>query len=299
MDMSRVDALLRGAVDLHYHSGPSPFPRLMDVTEAARQYDAVGFRAVVMKSHHHSTVMEILALAPLLEPLAIEVYGGIALNGPVGGLNPWAVDVALRMGGKIVWFPTMSSRAHLVYHEVHHDSPFPTPSVPLRPERELSVLDETGKLRAEVYEIIDLIRETGAILSFGHMGIDQVRPVLEAAKQAGVERLLLSHPDFVQQLSVEEAQSLAREGVTIEHCLGMYNDQSPRKDVWPIERLTHWIEAIGVERTVLGSDVGQRSNPPGVATYRRVLELLLAAGVTENDLGQMVGRNGAALLGLG
>jgi hypothetical protein len=298
MDHSVVDDLLRGAVDLHYHSGPSPFPRLMDVVEAARHYDEVGFKAVVMKSHHHSTVMEILALAPLLEPLSVEVYGGIALNGPVGGLNPWAVDVAVRMGGKIVWFPTMSSRAHLAYHEVHQDSPFPTPSVPLRPERELSVLDEAGRLRDEVYEIIELIKDTGAILSFGHMGIDQVWPVLRAAKEAGVERLILSHPDFVQQLSVEETKELAREGVTIEHCLGMYNDQSPRADVWPIERLTSWIQAIGVGRTVLGSDVGQRSNPSGVATYRRVLELLLEAGVGEADLEQMVSRNGAGLLGL-
>ena len=100
MDQTTVTELLRGAVDLHYHSGPSPFPRKMDVAQAAKHYNDAGFRAVAMKSHHHSTVMEILALeSTALKDLEISVYGGIALNGAVGGLNPRGVDLALHMGG--------------------------------------------------------------------------------------------------------------------------------------------------------------------------------------------------------
>ena len=46
-----------------------------------------------MKSHHHSTVMEVLALERVaLSNLKLKVYGGVALNGAVGGLNPRAVD---------------------------------------------------------------------------------------------------------------------------------------------------------------------------------------------------------------
>jgi hypothetical protein len=299
MSENQVDALLNGAVDLHYHSGPSPFPRRMDVVDAAKLYDQVGFAAAVMKSHHHTTVFEVLALQPIaLDQLSIRVFGGIALNGPVGGLNPRAVDVSLRMGGKVVWFPTMSTRAHLVYHQVHTDSPFPKASVPLMEEAQISVLDEDGKLRSEVGEILEIIRDTGAILSFGHMGIDEVVPVLKLAQSMGIDRMILSHPDFVQQISVDDAKTLAAEGVFIEHCLGMYNDLSPRHDVWPIERLVHWIKEVGPEHTILGSDVGQKSNPSGLDTYRRVVELLLGAGMKENDLLAVLGIHGRALLGI-
>ena len=45
--MSAIDRLLEGAVDLHFHSHPSPFPRAMDAAAAAEKYDAAGFRAVV------------------------------------------------------------------------------------------------------------------------------------------------------------------------------------------------------------------------------------------------------------
>ena len=36
-------------------------------------------------------------------------FGGITLNQFVGGLNPWAVETALKMGEKIVWLPTVHS----------------------------------------------------------------------------------------------------------------------------------------------------------------------------------------------
>ena len=108
----QADELLRDTVDLHYHSGPSPFPRRLDPVESARHYDENGFKAVVLKSHHHNTVMDVLTIQKsVLDKLRVKVFGGIALNGLVGGLNPRAVEMSLRMGGKVVWFPTMSSPA--------------------------------------------------------------------------------------------------------------------------------------------------------------------------------------------
>ena len=87
----QADALLVGAVDLHQHPGPSPFPRRMGIMDAARDAAGAGFRAIVAKSHHHSMVTDILALGPAgLDDLPVEVRGGIALNRTVGGLNPYA-----------------------------------------------------------------------------------------------------------------------------------------------------------------------------------------------------------------
>ena len=88
-----LDRILEGAIDMHCHSGPSPFPRKIDHVEAARQAESVGMRAIVVKSHHHSTVMDVKAMAPALQACATKVFGGIALNSQVGGLNPAAVDI--------------------------------------------------------------------------------------------------------------------------------------------------------------------------------------------------------------
>src|SRR5712691_730100 len=147
------DDLIRDTVDLHYHSGPSPFPRRLDPVESAQHFDEYGFKAVVYKSHHHNTVMDVLSIkASVLDNLRVRVFGGIALNGLVGGLNPRAVELSLRMGGKIVWFPTISSPAHIEYH--NHGGGFPTATMRLMPEAPNPVFGDDGKLKPEVHDII-------------------------------------------------------------------------------------------------------------------------------------------------
>jgi hypothetical protein len=48
--------LLKGAIDVHLHAGPSVFPRLMDAVEAAEAARAAGMRGIVIKHHHTPTV---------------------------------------------------------------------------------------------------------------------------------------------------------------------------------------------------------------------------------------------------
>src|SRR5690606_39312866 len=104
--------VLDGAVDLHCHSGPSPFPRRINHIEASYDAARIGLRAILVKSHHHNTVMDLLAMRPQLADAPTPVYGGVALNSEVGGMNPSAVAVSRRMGGRCVWAPTVSARQH-------------------------------------------------------------------------------------------------------------------------------------------------------------------------------------------
>jgi len=50
--------LMQGAVDMHVHSAPSLFPRLVDHVEAAEGARAMGIRALVLKEHHGFTPLE-------------------------------------------------------------------------------------------------------------------------------------------------------------------------------------------------------------------------------------------------
>jgi len=289
-----ADALLVGAVDLHQHPGPSPFPRRMSILDAARDASAAGFRAIVAKSHHHSMVTDILALrAAGLDELPTEVYGGIALNRTVGGLNPYAVELALRMGGRMVWFPTLSSAAHVSHHE-HHDTGFPTPEVRLRDNEVIAILGEDGAVLPVVRDILAVIAAEDAVLTCGHLGVAESQALIDAAIEAGVGRILINHPVFVVGASVEQAAAWARQGVYIEHCAIMYWGKPERRR--SLDELLAFIKAVGVEQTILSSDSGQKTNPLPVTLYRRAARGLLDAGLAEADIRRLLGGNGGRLL---
>jgi hypothetical protein len=292
-----VARVLKGSVDLHVHPAPSPLPRRVDAVEAAQAAESIGMRAIVVKSHHHSTVTDVLALGRDLNGLPVKVYGGIALNSAVGGLNPYAVDLALKLGGRIVWFPTIGSPQHIAHHAAHPDLKFPKLAVHVREERPIDVLDENGELRPEVHDIIGLIKEHDAILASGHMAPDRILAVFEAAHAAGVRRLLVNHPNFVVEATHEQGRRFVELGAVIEHSLCMYDDRSSFYN-WDIDVLLGWIGAVGADRSTLGSDLGQMKNPLPSEAFTNIVGQLLDAGLGEADVEALVRRNPARLLDL-
>ena len=293
-----VARVLKGSVDLHVHPAPSPLPRRVDAVEAAQAAEAIGMRAIVVKSHHHSTVTDVLALGRDLDGLPVKVFGGIALNSAVGGLNPHAVDLALKLGGRIVWFPTIGSPQHIAHHAAHPDLKFPKLAVHVREERPVDVLDENGELRPEVHDIIGLVKEHDAILASGHMAPDRILAVFEAAHAAGVSKLLVNHPNFVVEATHGQGRRFVELGAVIEHSLCMYDDRSSFYN-WDIDVLMGWISAVGADRSTLGSDLGQMKNPLPSEAFTKIVGELLDAGLSEADLEAMVCRNPARLLGMG
>lgn len=50
----RITQLLKGAIDLHCHSGPSVMPRCLNRVDAIREGEAAGLRAILFKDHYYS-----------------------------------------------------------------------------------------------------------------------------------------------------------------------------------------------------------------------------------------------------
>jgi hypothetical protein len=294
----RVGRVLEGAVDLHVHPAPSPLPRRIDAGEAAELAGEAGFDAIVVKSHHHSTVMDVLALGERAgaNGSAARVFGGIALNSAVGGLNPHAVDLALKMGGRIVWFPTIGSPQHIAHHKAHPDLKFPKLAVQLQPEEPVEVFDDDGKLKPEVHRILESIADADAILASGHMSPASITAVFEAAREKGVRRMLVNHPNFVIEASYDDARHWVGLGALIEHSLCMYDEASSFYH-WDLETLLKWIEAVGPEHSTLGSDLGQKANPLPTESFRKIVNGLLDRGMPERDVRRMVADNPRDLLG--
>ena len=295
--MTALDRILEGAVDMHCHSGPSPFPRRMDHVEAARMADAEGMRAIVVKSHHHPTVMDVRAMAPHLEGVKTKVFGSIALNSMVGGLNPSAVDLALKMGAKVVWFPTISARRHQEHQAAHPDLKFPKPSVPLRKPDIVDIVDDRGDVRPELSVILKMIAEADAVVAAGHQAPDRIQILLDEARKAGVKRMVVNHPEYVIEATLEQMVKFADSGALIEHECCMYDERSEFYH-WDLKKLKSWIDAVGIDRTSMASDLGQVNNPLPIESFKKLLSGLNDLGVSERDLRKLVRDNPARLLGL-
>ncbi len=88
---------IAGAIDLHVHSGPDVFGRGFLDVEVARAAKRAGMRGLVLKNHVTSTADR--AYLVMQQVPGLEVFGGIVLNGAVGGINPQAVEWMHRMEG--------------------------------------------------------------------------------------------------------------------------------------------------------------------------------------------------------
>ena len=98
---------LSGLIDMHIHTAPDNRPRYCDDVQAAREAKEVGMRAILLKSHITMTADRAIVAERIVGD--IKVFGSLALNVWVGGLNPRAVEVAIEMGAKEIWMPTLSA----------------------------------------------------------------------------------------------------------------------------------------------------------------------------------------------
>src|ERR1700760_3472518 len=171
-------------VDLHVHAAPSLLPRHGDDAQTVIAERDVGFGVVVLKSHEGSTVER----AVIAGGAPAGVYGGIVLNSPAGGANPDAVQVAARLGGRVVWMPTVSAPNHkagAASPELSVDRGFELRPVPI-------VDPETGALLPAWFEVLDIVAEHDLLLASGHLAATETVALFTEASRRGVRRLMVN-----------------------------------------------------------------------------------------------------------
>ncbi|MDJ0389556.1 DUF6282 family protein [Roseomonas sp. E05] len=295
--LARIDRLMQGAVDLHIHSGPSLMPRKIDHVQAVQQADAAGMAAILLKDHYYPT-MPIAHLMNAHHARKVKVLSAIVLNAPLGGLNPSAVDYALRQGASIVWMPTAHALNHIEHDrkDAEFKNKFPTNTKKTREVEGMTLVDETGTVRDAVKEILDMIAEADATVSAGHHHIREAFPFYEEARRRGVRRLFLNHPTYVNEGTMADIRSLVSMGVKMEHSICMFVPCGFQQ--MDTDHLRAVIEAGGVGNTFFGSDLGQNGNPTPVEGFRQIIAMLLDLGYGEDDVRAMVSTNAKSLMGL-
>ncbi len=293
--MALCHDLLRGAIDLHTHSAPSLFERLLDDVGLAEQARAAGMRAVLYKAHEQDTTGR-AALVRRAVP-GIQAFGGVVLNHVVGGLNPAAVDASIKLGARMVWMPTMSARHHIAFFGGSHFGPrMQGRTAPGPAPAGLGVLDGAGALTPEVREILSLVAEAGICLSTGHLSLAEIRTLVPAARKAGVTRILVTHPDLMLSgIGVADQKALADEGAVLEKDM---NTLGPPWHSITLDAMIKSIREVGPARCVLATDMGQLHSPAPAEGLRIFVQLCLEQGLSEAEVRTMVAENPARLLGL-
>ena len=297
--MDIEDQLLQGAIELHAHAYPEFSLRMrgrVDEIEWAKLARAAGMRAIVMKSQVFPTVERANLVRRVVE--GIEVFGGITLNHPIGGLNPLAVEVAGELGGKAIWMPTWGSKNDLSKSQFYLNrmkAYIRTLSqiVP-GPEAGIEIV-EGGKLKPVVKEIVQIARDHKMYVSSGHLSIQESLALVEECTKQGVP-FTLAHP-FSRSVgaSVEEQKEVARRGGYVEHC---FITTMPMHQRLELSKIVEAIQEVGPSRTVLTTDAIQTWNPPPPELMRMYVASLLQLKIEEEAIRKMIQENPSKILGL-
>lgn len=285
---------MRGAVDVHVHSEPDLFPRIADDIGVASHAASLGLRAISLKCHSERTTSRAYLTQKAVP--GIQVVGGIVLNRAVGGINPAAVEAALQLGAKHVWMPTVDAAQHVRTFGSAGAYDKQVSTVANQADAGIEVFDADGRPIDGLYDILDLVAEYRAILSTCHLSVREIELLVAAARDRGVEKIMITHPFFkVPSLDLETLNRLTAQGAYAEFG---YCTVSP---MWNHANLTRVVEAIrtvGPERSILMSDAGQRHNPMPAEALRVFAQSVHESGVSEDEVYRMIRHNPLDLLEL-
>jgi hypothetical protein len=203
------------------------------------------------------------------------------LNHQVGGLNPFAVEAALKMGATQIWMPTKSA----VNHQQH-----------LGGSNGITVLNGT-RLLPVVVDILKQVADADAVLATGHLSPEETRALVLDALSLGVRRISVTHPEWgVTAVPVNVQQELARDGVFFERCLVSVQPDIPRRVEF--ETITKQIRAVGVDTTIAATDFGMPQYDTPAAGLRTFIQRLIESGFDAAEIRRMTSDNPRSLLKL-
>jgi hypothetical protein len=285
---------LAGVIDIHAHVAPETsllnFKRAFDAIEAAQIARIYGMRGIVLKEHHTETASWAYLVSQMTP--GIEIFGGIVLNKAVGGINPVAVEaMALSRGGRgrVVYMPTVDAAAR-------------NPNSPTA-----VAVSRNGQLLPEVLEVLRVVAKYDLGLSTGHVSTEESLMLIRAAKEAGVNRVYVQHPNHGGiVMSMAQMKEAVRLGALIEIVLSgegltgggpkVINAENPVMDYGP-QKIAD-IRALSPANVVISTDLGQPGRVNYAQAFQMALVVLAKSGFSQTEIDMMTKQNPARILGL-
>ena len=289
--MSTELELMKGAVEFHTHSGPDLYPRYCDHAELARQYKALGFRGLFIKSHTWGSADRVPFIKELVPD--IDIFGTLVLSYACGGLNPFAVEAGIKFGSRIIYMPCADAFHHRDFFSKSSGVNPQAVTGKIPPFKEkvngIKVTDDNGRLLPEMYDIIDLIAEANICLSMGHLSLEEELVLIPEAQKRGVKKIVIDHPNSpFADVPFDIQQKLVADGVVMVY---LFAEMSPNfLAIAPRDMATR-IKTLGAKNVIMGTDVGQPGNTANAEAFRVFVRLMLDNGIPPEDIETMIKTN--------
>ena len=280
---------LKGVIDMHVHSNPDIRHRAYDDFELMEAAIRVGARAIVIKTHQGTTVDRAYLCNRHNEIIHhgdndFTMFGSVTLNRQMGGLNAAAVESGLKLGAKVIWLPTQSARNNLE-----------------KQKGDLSKAVEVirdGKIVPELQDIFQLIKDFDVVLGTGHLSPEEIFRVVEAARNAGVRKIVVTHPEWwMVGMSLEDQVRLVQDNdIILEHCFAQPMGGGKYKSNLPLN--LEAIQACGYKNVMVSTDGGQVENPFWEAALEQYIQYLADHGISEEQIFYMTHEIQTRLLNL-
>jgi uncharacterized protein DUF6282 len=298
--------LVKGLYDMHIHPGPDPFARVADAIQIVQLARQAGMGGIVFKVYEFMTAQ----LATMLQHHypGIDVIGSLCLEGASGGINPRAVEMAVRAGAKVLWLPALDSEWNHIMAERYRAEQRTTVThldgLRNRADTRRSLAPvRDGKVTPEALEVLKLAGDADMLVQSGHLNENHRDLVIEAAAKQGVRKFVFTHANASwNYVSVEEHRRLAQYPIVyFEYCvmplLPWVDNQDPAL-------IASMIRSVGPDRCVLGTDAGVSwsekglMNPYPVEGLAALVGSLKMQGFTDAEIQIMARRNPRRLLSL-
>ena len=279
---------MKGVVDMHVHTNPDLRLRAYDDFQLCDAAVRVGARAIVIKTHLGNTTARAI-MANRYNQIVhgdndFTMFGSVTLNRCVGGINPAAVENALKLGAKVVWLPTQSARRHLEMMKQPTD-------------KAVDVVRD-GKVVPELLLQFRLIKDHDAVLGTAHVSTEDAFTVVEAARDAGVKKVVITHPEWwIVGMSVEDQIRLVKDyDVILERCFAQNMGGGKYKSNLPDN--LEIIRTVGYKNVMTDTDGGQTENPNWEIAMEQYLQYLADHGIPEDQIRYMSHTLPCSLLGI-
>lgn len=229
----------------------------------------VGARAIVIKTHQGTTMGSGVSVQPPQRDCTREneqfynVWQHYLKQGSRRHQSE-AVDVALRLGAKVVWLPTQSAKNHMQ-----------------KMNQDLSQCVEVvkdGKIVPELRSVLELIRDHNAVLGTAHIAPEEIFTVVEAARDMGVKNIVVTHPEWwIVGMSHEDQLRLVKDyDVILERCYAQNMGGGKYKSNLPSN--VEIIKEVGYQNVMVDTDGGRRKIPTGSWPWRNTCSIWWITG---------------------
>ena len=295
--IEKVNECMKGAYDMHVHPAPDVMERSGDDILFANLAKDAGMKGFAIKSHYVQTGDRAYYAKKSVPD--IDVIGTITLNNSVGGINPLAVDIAGRLGCRLVWMPTVDSLNEYQMRGKQDESKLPYWAQMQRQldadgmvKPPVAVFDKDGKITSDMEDVMSLIKKYGMILASGHLSPAETIKLVKIAVERGLKRIVITHPDFPTTFfTLDQQKELSRYEVLFERC---YTTAATGKVPW--EYVLKEVRETGPETNILSTDLGQKTSVSPVDGMKKFIEFFLSSGFSVDDVKEMTVENQNRLL---